>query len=326
MNHQSDPDAQPLIATRSEIAEALASLDLLPILSAAFDAYSKGAAQVTPVGELLFSPSHGEAHIKSGHIAGEPHFVVKVATGFYDNPAAGLPSSSGLVLVFSATRGTPVAILLDEGLLTDERTAVAGAVAARHCLPEGLAAIGVIGAGIQARRQLAHLRAVTSCRRAVLWARRPAALDALAVDARQLGFEVECAASPAAVARQARLIVTTTPAHAPLLAAADIAPGTHITAVGADTPFKGELAEDLLARADVRVADSISQCRERGELRRSPRGAAIVELGDVIAGRSLARRSAQDISIADLTGLAVQDAAAAQAVFDALKRSRGGGR
>ncbi len=310
----------PLIVERPRIVATLSGIDLVPLLEAAFDAHSQGRAQVTPVGELLFDEPPGDAHIKSGHIAGDAYFVVKVATGFYRNPARGLPSSSGLMLLFDAATGAPAAILLDEGALTDERTAAAGAVAAKWCLPEGLAAIGIIGAGIQARLQLARLRQVTPCRKAVVWARRPEGRAGLAAEAASLGFEAAFATSPAEVAARSRLIVTTTPASEPLLLAADVAPGTHITAVGADTTQKGELAADLLARADTLVADSVGQCRERGELRRASAGARIVELGDVIGGRALGRRSAADITLADFTGLAVQDAAIAQAVFAALRQ------
>ncbi len=315
--------SRPLIVERPKIAATLSGVDLVPLLEAAFDAYSQGRARVTPVGELLFEDPPGDAHIKSGLIAGDPYFVVKVATGFYGNPARGLPSSSGLMLLFDAATGAPAAILLDEGVLTDARTAAAGAVAAKWCMPDELAAIGIIGAGIQARLQLAHLRPVTPCRKAVVWARRSEGRAALAAEAASLGFEAELAASPAEVAARSRLIVTGTPASEPLLFAIDVAPGTHITAVGADTTQKGELAADLLARADTLIADSVSQCRERGELRRAPADARIVELGDVIGGRAIARRSPADITIADLTGLAVQDVAIAQAVFAALRQRPG---
>jgi ornithine cyclodeaminase len=286
----------------------------------AFADFSDGRAQVSAVGELLFDAPPGEAHIKAASAAGQPVFVVKVATGFYDNPRLGLPSSSGLMLLFDAATGAPRTILLDEGLLTDVRTAAAGAVAARRLAPPDVACIGILGAGVQARLQLAQLRGVTECRRVAIWARRSEAAEALAEAAARLGFEARTLPSPAAVAAEARLIVTTTPSAEPLLAAADVRPGAHITAVGSDTPQKAELAADLIACAGRLVADSRLQAGERGEFRRAPAGADIAELGDIIAGRAAGRRAPTDITICDLTGVAVQDLAIARAVADQLER------
>lgn len=302
---------------RGTIATLLPGIDLIAGMEQAFVAASRGEAQIARVAELLFDQPPGDVHIKAGHLAGAPCYVVKVASGFYANPAIGLPSSSGLMLLFSAQTGTPQALLLDEGLLTDERTAAAGAVAAKWLAPRSPECIGMLGAGIQAERQLAHLRGVTDCRAVMIWARREEAALALADKAAALGYAARVAASPAAVAEVARLIVTTTPSETPLLHAADIRPGTHITAVGADSPHKAELADDLLALADIRIADNVAQSRERGEFRRLAAAALVGELGALIAGSIGACRAPADICIADLTGVAVQDAAIAQAVFAA---------
>jgi ornithine cyclodeaminase len=146
----------------------------------------------------------------------------------------------------------------------------------------------------------------------------------MAAQAATLGFETEVASSAAEVAASARLIVTTTPASEPILYAANILPGTHITAVGADSPHKGELSDDLLGRADLLAADSLAQSRQRGEFRRASPGASIIELGDLIAASPHVARPASAITIADLTGVAVQDCAIAQAVLAALDFSEAG--
>lgn len=309
--------AGPLILGRDVIMAALGGVDVVAAMERAFEDYSAGGAQISAVGELLFERPPGEVHVKAGRLSGSEVFVVKVASGFYENPGIGLASSSGVMLLFSALTGRVVAILLDEGRLTDERTAAAGAVAAKYLAPSDPGRIGVLGAGVQAELQLRYLRAVTPCREVSVWARRPGAGDDLARKARELGFSARVEDSPAALAACCRLIVTTTPSRAPLLHAADIAPGTHINAVGADTPEKAELAEDLLAAADLCVADSVAQCRERGEFRRLARNAGVSELGDVIAGRAPGRSAPAQITIADLTGLAVQDAAIAEAILRA---------
>jgi len=309
---------EAVVVRRAEIEAALAGLDLVALMERAFTGYSAGAAQVSAVGELLFDAPPGEAHIKAASAAGEPSFVVKVATGFYDNPRRGLPSSSGLMILFDAATGEPATILLDEGLLTDIRTAAAGATAAKWLAPPGARTIAMIGAGVQARLQLAALRGVTAARKVTIWARRRAAAEQLAMEAEGLGFEARIAATPGEAAAGAQIIVTTTPAAQPLLIGADVLPGSHITAVGSDTPQKAELGAGLIARADRLVADSRRQARERGELRRAPPGAEVAELGEVIAGRVPGRRAAGDITLCDLTGLATQDLAIASAVADAL--------
>ncbi len=307
-----------LIFDRSAIAAALPRIDMVAVLEQAFDALSAGRVQLAAVGELLFSDPPGDVHIKAGHIGGDPWFVVKVASGFYDNPRRGLASSSGVVLLFDARTGVAGPILLDEGLLTDARTAGAGAVAAKYLAPADPGCIGIIGAGIQAEEQLRYLRDVMRCRDVRIWARRADAADAVAQKAIDLGYRASVAASPAAVAKDCRLIVTTTPSTSPLLDVEDIRAGTHITAVGADSDHKAELSPALLAAADLRVADSALQCRERGEFRRLPAAAAVTELGDVIAGRASGRSDPGQISIADLTGVAAQDAAIAAAVTEIL--------
>lgn len=316
-------DGQPLILTRSEIEAALAQIDLVAAAEAAFAAFSRGDLQVAAVGELLFEEVDGEAHIKSAAALGAPRFVVKVATGFYRNPDRGLPSSSGLVVLFDARNGQPAAILLDEGAITDERTAAAGAVAAKHLARPDIDRIAVIGAGVQARRQLVQLLAVVECRRLAIWARRNEAALELAEFARRLGYRPSIEASPGAAARDCGLIVTVTPSFEPLLTAHDVAPGAHITAVGSDTPQKGELADDLISSADLLVADSRRQARERGELRRAPPNAEVVELGDIIAGRTKGRVDPRQITLCDLTGVAALDLAAAEAVFSALTPTMG---
>lgn len=311
---------QPRIIGLEAIEPVLARLDLGPAIEQAFVAWSEGRAQLAAVGELVLDQPPGDVHLKAGHVRGEPVYLVKVASGFYRNPERGLPSSSGLMLLFDAGTGQLDTLLLDEGRLTDERTAAAGAVAARWLARPDAQAIAILGAGIQARLQLKHLKAVTPARRVVAWARREAGRGEIAAAARALGFEVELAETPGEAARAADIIVTTTPAGTPLIGAADVRPGAHVTAVGADSAHKGELAEDLLAAADLIAADSLVQCRARGELRRAgDRTAGVVELGEIIAGRRPGRTAPDQVTIADLTGLAVQDIAIARAVLGALE-------
>ena len=309
------------VATRDEIERALVGLDLLPAIEAGFVAYSRGEAVVPPVGELLLPG--GEVHIKYGYIKGDEFYVIKAASGFYENPKLGLASSNGLMLLFRATTGEPVAVLLDEGKLTDIRTAVAGAICAKYLAPEEVRKIGIVGTGTQARLQLFYLKGVTPCREVLVWGRRDEALTQYREDMAREGFSIEVTTDASRVLRECDLVVTCTPATTPLLSAADLHPGLHITAVGSDTPEKQELDAEILARADLVVADSRAQCQERGEIHHALsagllREEEVVELGEVIAGDALGRTGASQITVADLTGVAVQDIKIAVAVYQAL--------
>ncbi|MDY7094126.1 MAG: ornithine cyclodeaminase family protein [Acidobacteriota bacterium] len=311
------------VVTLEEIEKVLPQLDLIPLMEEGFTAYTRGEAVVPPVGEMIFDDPPGDVHIKYGYLRGGEHYVVKIASGFYRNPQQGLPSSNGLMLLFHQATGQPAALLLDEGRLTDVRTAAAGAVAAKHLAPR-IERIGILGTGIQARLQLEHLKPVTSCRNVLVWGRRQEAAEAYAEEMGAQGWRVTVAEAADEVAESCDLLVTTTPATEPLFEADRLRVGAHVTAVGSDTAEKQELDPELLARAAVVVGDSLAQCRSRGEIYRAVQAGmlgadAAVELGAVIADRSLGRQNAGQITIADLTGVAVQDIQIAAAVFSALE-------
>jgi ornithine cyclodeaminase len=300
------------------IRAALPEIDVVDEIERGFVLYSAGSVEVPPVGELLFPEAAGEFHVKYGVIRGDDVFVVKLATGFFRNPEIGAPPFSGCMIVLSARTGEVLHILLEQGELTNHRTAAAGAVAARHLAPPRVKAIGICGAGVQARLQADYLRSVTECRSLLLWGRDPGKAAGAVADIKRMGYDATLASTPKELAENAQLIVTTTPASEPYLLAEWIRPGTHVTAVGSDTPEKNEIDPALLGRAELVVADSISQCALRGEIRAALAAGvlgeeSVVELGAFIT-RKARRRSATDITVADLTGVAVQDIMIAKAV------------
>lgn len=313
----------PAVLRLAEIKTALAGVDLLPLIEAGFAAYSRGEVVVPPVGELVFDDPPGDVHIKYGYIRRDDHYVVKIASGFLDNPKLGLPSGDGLMLVFSQRTGLLEAVLLDEGHLTNVRTAAAGAVVAKYLAPREVAAVGILGAGVQGRMQLEWLRRVRRFSRAVVWGVDRAELDAYRRDMAGPGLEIATTLRAEEVAAEADLIVTCTPSTGPLLRAEWIRPGTHITAMGSDTAAKQELDPAILARADRVVVDSLSQSELRGEVYKAVAAGAIgrerlIELGRVVADPALGRASENEITVADLTGVAVQDIQIAKAVLAAL--------
>jgi len=304
-----------------EIRTALRGSDLLAAMTRAFVNYSRGLAVLPPVGELLFSDPPGDVHIKYGYVRGDDCYVVKVASGFYNNPQLGLASSNGLMLLFSQRTGELLAVLLDQGYLTDVRTAAAGAVAARYLAPRSLDCIGIVGCGIQAEQQLRFLASAVDCRRVLAWGRDRRRLQDWRERLADTAFDIGIAADLDQLVDSCRLIVTTTPVTEPLLH--EVRAGTHVTAVGSDTPDKQELAPAILAAADVVAVDSRRQCQDRGEVFRSLGAGslaleAVVELGEIIDGVCQGRRDDTQITVADLTGIATQDIEIARTVYQRI--------
>ena len=314
----------PVVVPLAEIKKALAAIDPIPLIEEGFAAYSRGEVVVPPVGELVFNDPPGDVHIKYGYIKGDDFYVIKIASGFTNNPKLGLPSGDGLMLVFSQKTGVLEAILLDEGYLTNLRTAVAGAVVAKYLAPSRVTAVGVVGAGVQGRMQLDWLRRVRKFDEAVVWGIDEEELGLYRRDMESPGLKIRTTLRAEEVAAAANLIVTCTPATSPVLKAEWIRPGTHITAVGSDTAAKQELEAAILARADRVVVDSLSQSELRGEVYKAVSAGALtrdrlVELGRVISDEKLRRASDDEITVADLTGVAVQDIQISKAVWLAVR-------
>ena len=309
------------IITLDQIKQVLPSIDIIQKIEMGFQAYSEGRVIVPPVGEMILDK--GEVHIKYGFVKQEEYYVIKVASGFYDNPAIGLPSGDGLMLLYSQETGELVSILLDEGYLTDIRTAVAGAIVAKYMAPAEVGKIGIVGTGTQGRLQLLFLKDVVDCREVLVWGRKQEKLDAYKSDMEKEGFHVETTLDSSEILKQCNHVVTTTPSKTPVLSRKDLKKGTHITAVGSDTPGKQELDSHILRDADIIVADSIEQCMARGEIFRALetgnlKKERLIELGHVISGSAEGRLSDEQTTVADLTGVAVQDINIASAVYKAV--------
>ncbi|MDG1437969.1 MAG: hypothetical protein P8P98_03265, partial [Emcibacteraceae bacterium] len=275
---------------------------------------------IPPVGELIMEK--GDIHIKYGCSNGGDYYVVKIASGFYSNNEIGLPTSNGMMLLFDQNTGVPAVILQDECMLTDVRTAVAGAISAKYLGPKNVKAIGIVGTGVQARMQLEYLKSVTDCKDVIVWGRSPEKLVEYKKEMTAKGYNVSATMDIAELCANANLIVTTTPAHEPLIMADMVKPGTHITAMGSDTLEKVELDPAILKMADLIVVDSIDQSETRGEIMWARKAGLItnedvLELGTVIA-QDKGRANDDQITIADLTGVAVQDLKIAEAVFKGL--------
>jgi len=307
------------ILTEAELRRIVPlDLDAIACVEDAFHALATKAVSMPPILRLDMPEERGEVDVKTAYVPGLDGFAIKISPGFFDNPKLGLPSTNGLMVLLSTKTGLVQAVLLDNGYLTDVRTAAAGAVAARHLSRPDAAVAAIFGAGMQARLQLEALRLVRPIREARIWARDAAKAEAAAAELTEgLGFPVRADADGRAVVDGADIIVTTTPSETPVLRANWLKLGQHITAMGSDAEHKNEIEPAIITGASLYVADSLKQTRRLGELHHAievglvTESAIFPELGEIIAGRKPGRSGPDDITVADLTGTGIQDTAIA---------------
>jgi ornithine cyclodeaminase/alanine dehydrogenase-like protein (mu-crystallin family) len=287
------------ILTLTEIREVLHYPDIILLMREALLADCD-----TPMPmQLDITPESGEVHMKSSYARGGKYFALKIASAFPNNRGRGLPTGNGMMLLCSAETGEPLAVLADQGHLTDVRTAAVSAMIARE-IGRSDRVLGILGTGIQARLTARLHAEVLPLERIVLWGRTRDRAEECARDLADLAH-VTVADDPADVAREARLIVTVTASRAPILYVVDVHPGTHITAVGSDGPGKQELDPHILRWADWILADSVPQCERLGELQHAK--------DQVLRAGGLGHAH---LSVADLTGLGVEDLFIARHVFE----------
>ena len=307
------------ILTEAELRQFVTlDLETIDAIEAAFLALAMKPVAMPEIMRLDIPEHRGEVDVKTAYVPGLSGFAIKVSPGFFDNPKLGLPSVNGLMMLLSVSTGLVEALFLDNGYLTDVRTAAAGAVAARHLAREDASVAAIFGAGVQARLQLEALSLVRPIREARIWARDAERAGQVAAElSAGLGLPVTAVAAGRDAVDGADIVVTTTPSETPILMADWLEPGQHVTAMGSDAEHKNEVEPAAIARADLYVADSLKQTRRLGELHHAiaagliAADAAFPELGAIVAGLAGSRMSSEAITIADLTGTGVQDTAIA---------------
>lgn len=269
----------------------------------------------TPMpGYIKHDNPYGSYHIKYGHIKDDKFLVVKIAGG-PDHLAI-----NGMILVINVTTGTPEYFLQDQGYLTSLRTAVAGLISAKFLANSNIKSIGILGTGTQAYMQLEILQHWTDCKDVYVWGRNKSKTKIYKDYTKQKGFNTKIAKDVAELTNNCNLIITTTASEKPLIKSSDIQPGTHITAVGADSPGKIELDPQLITKADIITVDSKKQCIDHGEIHHAFHNKLIkpnqlIEIGKIISNKSLGRKNNKQITITDLTGIAAQDIQIAKALI-----------
>jgi ornithine cyclodeaminase len=313
------------VVTEDELRNMVGEQEALEAVDAAFRALAQGRVVQPPPLGMDLEQVKGEVHVKGAYLEGEAVFAIKVASGFYNNPELGLPSGSGLVLVFDARTGHPRALLQDNGYLTELRTGGAGALAVQHLAPHRPVTVAVVGAGSQARFQARAMARVRTLQELRVWSPIPEEVAGYVEEMEPvLGLPVEGHASVKTAVEGADLVVTVTPSREPLVQPEWLRSDATVVAVGSDGPEKQELAVGVLGNADKVVVDSRAQCLGLGETHHAVAAGEMApeeiyaELGQVASGEK-AGREGDELIVCDLTGVGAQDAAMAGAVWKLLE-------
>ena len=303
---------------------------LIPVIEDAFKNLAQGKTTMPPILRLDIEKYHGESDVKAAYIEGLDSYAIKIASGFFNNPKLGIPSSNGLMILLDSQTGVIKSVLLDKGYLTDVRTAIAGAIASKYLSNFDSTKAGIIGAGIQAKLQLEALTLVRKINTAYIWSRDSTKTKKFVEETNNLNVDLEVCSSAEEVLRKSEIVVTTTPSKSPLIKSDWLKKGLHITAMGSDAEQKNELDPLIIKQCDLYIPDSLSQTTILGELHHALEKNIVSsdntydELGNVILDSNLGRKSKDDITICDLTGTGVQDTAIARYTFNiALKKKLG---
>jgi ectoine utilization protein EutC len=299
--------------------------DAIEVVEQGFTRLAQGQVTLPPIMRIDIPENNGEVDVKTAYIKGFDKFAIKLSSGFFNNYKLGLPSLSGMMLLISTETGIPQAVLLDNGYLTDVRTAAAGAIASKYLARTNVETVGVIGAGAQARYQMMALKEVRDFKKVIVYGPTTSRVEQFVQTiGPKLNVEVVVAKSAEAVVKESEIVVTTTPSTTPIIKEEWLHPGLHITAMGSDAEHKQELEASVLSRVDVLVCDVKSQCFRLGELHHGldqgtiTKDSPIIELGELTAGNRKGRTDDKQITVCDLTGTGVQDTAIALYAYNAM--------
>ena len=320
------------ILTEAELRSQI-SLDLVTIecIEQAFHALATKSVVMPPIMRLDIFENNGEIDVKTAYIPGLDSLAIKISPGFFDNPDLGLPSVNGLMVLFSTKTGLVEALLLDNGFLTDMRTAAAGALAAKYLSRENSEQAAILGAGVQAGLQLEALTLVRDIKSATIWARDFNKAQSTAERlSEKLGIPIKACKTASLAVEKADIIVTTTPSDSPILNLPDIRNGQHITAMGSDADHKNEIDPEIIGDGISYFCDRLAQCQLLGELHHAiesgqiESGSVFPELGDVISRQLSGRQSETETTLCDLTGTGIQDTAIATLAYQQCLRHKAG--
>jgi len=309
-----------LLLTRSDVSSLLTFEEYVTVVEEAFRLHAAGNA--TKPGLLHVDSAEGEFHVKAGGLKlRKQYFALKVNGGFFHNAERfGMPNIQGLIILFDGDNGYPLAVM-DSREITSKRTGAATAVAAKYLAKPDSKTATIFGCGVQGRIQLRALTSVLPIETVYAVGRDQSKMkDFQREMSKELGLRVELVEDATTILKTSDVCVTCTPSRRPILNAQDVAPGTFIAAVGADSPDKQELDPELLRQNKV-VVDLLDQCADVGELHHAlndgmRREDVHAELGEIILGKKPGRVSQDEIIVFDSTGTSLQDVASAAAVYE----------
>lgn len=313
-----------LILSRRDVLDVLSLPQCIEAVETAFRLHAERRS-LGP-GVLAVHAASGGFHIKAAGLVGaRSYFAAKTNANFPDNPRRfGRPTIQGTLVLAAADHGAPLAVM-DSGSITALRTGAATAVAARYLARRDARTVTMVGCGVQGEIQLAALAAVLPLARASVLDLDHGRAEALAARmGPRLGLRVEAVKDLDAALRESDVVVTCTPSRRAFVARSMVAPGTFLAAVGADNQGKQELEPALVASATL-VVDVLEQCAEIGELQHAlaaglmSREEVHAELADVVTGRRPGRTREDEITIFDSSGTALEDVAAAVAVYEGAR-------
>ena len=312
-----------LILNSTEIKDCVKfNAELIPVIEDAFKSLSLGKTVMPPILRVDIEKYHGESDVKAAYIEGLDSFAVKVASGFFNNPKLGLPSSNGLMILLDSKTGVIKSVLLDKGYLTDVRTAIAGAIASKYLSNSNSSTVAIVGAGIQARMQLEALTLVRDIKNVNVWSRDIKKAHAYIENVgKNINLNFQAFDNINEVVKTADILITTTPSKKPLIDFSALPKGIHITAMGSDAEEKNELNPNIIKNCDAYVTDIQVQTSILGELNHAIKNNLIKndmifnDLGKIILNPELGRKNNDDITVVDLTGTGVQDTAIARYAY-----------
>jgi alanine dehydrogenase len=312
-----------LLLSRSDVEQLLDMDDAIAAMTDAHAALAQGEVVMPVRLTLRYDDRPSELEAMPAHIGSMPALGMKVIDYVGTNTARGIPAIHALIVVLDPDDGKPLAIM-DGTYVTAVRTAAASAVATRHLARDDTRTLAIVGTGVQANSHLEAMLAVRPFDHVRVAGRTTAKAEAFAASwqAARPGLRFEAAADIEEAVSGADVVVTTTNSPQPILEWPWLAPGTHVNAIGSHSPDARELATEIVQRARV-VVDSreamLKECGDflipiaRGEL--TP-AVADDELGEVVAGLKLGRRSADEITLYKSGGIALQDVATGKLVYD----------
>lgn len=317
-----------LLLSRRDVAAVLDFDACIDAVERAFLAHAEG--RTLGPASLGVAATGGGFHVKAAGLRDAPgRFAAKTNANFPGNPQRGLPTIQGVIALFDGEDGRLLAVM-DSMEITVVRTAAASAVAARYLARPDSRVVTLCGCGAQAAAQMRALARILPLQRVLTFDIDPGRMAAVAAElVATPGLDVQPAGDLASALRRSDVVVTCTTTSRPFLGRDDVRPGTFVAAVGADSPAKSEIEPALMAAATV-VVDDRDQCAAYGDLRHALEACVMTpadvhaELADVIAGRKPGRRAADEITLFDSTGTALQDVAVATLAYERARAANRG--